>query len=49
MKDKAVLHNSIKRVLNASAQQLYTGHGGPLSRVAVERWLANQSDLVEVR
>jgi hydroxyacylglutathione hydrolase len=37
--DKAVLHNSIQRVLDAGARQLYTGHGGPLPRAAVERWL----------
>jgi hypothetical protein len=49
MKDKALLHNSIKQVLDTGAQRLFTGHGGPLSNVVVERWLTEQSKLVEVR
>jgi len=41
--DKAVLHRSIQHVLDVGAQQLYPGHGGPVSRAAVERWLASNS------
>jgi glyoxylase-like metal-dependent hydrolase (beta-lactamase superfamily II) len=36
--DKDQLHDSIRRVLEAGAQRLHVGHGGPLPRVAVERW-----------
>jgi glyoxylase-like metal-dependent hydrolase (beta-lactamase superfamily II) len=36
------LRASLARVLAAGAQRWYVGHGGPLPRRAVERWLAAQ-------
>lgn len=43
MVDRSTVLNSVQRVLDAGAQRLYTGHGGPLSRQAVQRWLAVQT------
>ncbi len=45
MHDKAqfpTLLASIQRVLDAGAQSLHIGHGGPLQRDAVAKWLAKQ-------
>ena len=40
--DKRVILESVQRVLDAGAQRLYTGHGGPLPRQKVVQWLATQ-------
>lgn len=40
--DKAVIHRSVQTVLARGAQRLFTGHGGPLPRSAVEQWLEQQ-------
>jgi len=45
--DKAVIHGSVQAVLDHSAQRLFTGHGGPLPRSAVEQWLEKQRCAVE--
>lgn len=42
--DKRELRRSIQKVLEAGAQRLYVGHGGPLSRRAVEKWLEKNAD-----
>jgi glyoxylase-like metal-dependent hydrolase (beta-lactamase superfamily II) len=39
MADKAILHDSVSRVLKAGATRLHPGHGGPLARRSVETWL----------
>jgi glyoxylase-like metal-dependent hydrolase (beta-lactamase superfamily II) len=38
--DRSVLVDSVRRVLDAGATILYTGHGGPLKRSAAGAWLA---------
>ena len=40
--DKRVILESVQAVLDAGAQRLYTGHGGPLPRQAVAEWLEKQ-------
>lgn len=40
--DKAILHQSVQKVLDAGAAQFFVGHGGALPRHAVKRWLAAQ-------
>ena len=40
--DKRVILESVQRVLDAGAQRLYVGHGGPLPRQAVAQWLEKQ-------
>lgn len=49
MADKAILHTSIRRVLDAGATYFYTGHGGPILRANVERWLATHMQPIRVR
>lgn len=39
MADKATLHASVAQVLAAGAETFFTGHGGPLVRQDVLRWL----------
>ncbi len=41
-KDKATVRASVRKLLELGAQRFYVGHGGPLSRAAVERWLSSQ-------
>lgn len=38
--DKVELRHSLRKVLDAGAQRLYVGHGGPMARGNVARWLA---------
>lgn len=40
VQDKAQVRASVRKVLDAGAQRFYVGHGGPMSRAAVESWLA---------
>ena len=40
--DKRVILESVQRVLDAGAQRLYVGDGGPLPRQKVVDWLATQ-------
>lgn len=42
--DQPVILESVQRVLEAGAQRLYVGHGGPLPRHKVVQWLAAQRD-----
>lgn len=37
--DKAEVRASVRKLLDAGAQRFYVGHGGPMSRAAVEGWL----------
>lgn len=39
LKDRDILFNSTRRVLEAGPQRLYVGHGGPLTHAAASRWL----------
>jgi hydroxyacylglutathione hydrolase len=43
MAHKAILHASIRRVLDAGAKRLFVGHGGPLYQQDVETWLDRQT------
>jgi glyoxylase-like metal-dependent hydrolase (beta-lactamase superfamily II) len=42
MDDKPVLLDSVQKLLDAGARRFLVGHGGPLKRDAVQRWLDAQ-------
>lgn len=40
--DSRMIVREVKRLLDRGAQKFHTGHGGPLSRIDVEKWVKNQ-------
>lgn len=40
LKDKAMVHASVRKLLDAGAQRFYVGHGGPIPRAAVQKWVS---------
>jgi glyoxylase-like metal-dependent hydrolase (beta-lactamase superfamily II) len=40
--DKRTLLHSVQKLLDAGVERFFVGHGGPLSRVDVQRWLSLQ-------
>lgn len=40
-KDKQTVRASVQKLLDLGARRFFVGHGGPLTRAAVERWLSD--------